>query len=871
MLSDISFGEWLKRQRKAAGLTQEQLAQQVSCAAITLRKIEAEERRPSEQIATRLAEIFNIPENERRAFLQFARGNWKSTFSGVIDDIPWREPITPRTNLPTPLTSFIGREKEIEEIVRLLDKNRLVTLTGPGGVGKTRLAIQSSNELMGNFKDGVWWVELAPLTDESLVPQALAEALGVREIPNQSLSEALFNFLHSKQLLLVLDNCEHLITGCAQLADKLLSACSTLKILATSREALGLTGEIAWPVPILSLPNVQRMSLTDLLMQYEGIRLFVARAAAAEPEFTLNERNALSVAQVCQRLDGVPLAIELAAARIKMMTVEEIAKHLDDRFDLLTAGSRTALPRHRTLRAAIDWSYDLLSGPKRILFNRLSVFAGGFTLDAAEEVASGGEVTKSQVIDLLGQLIDRSLVIVAARPENADTDTRYGMLETIREYGREKLDEAAETEQLRQRHCDFFIAFAEKADANLKGAQHLEWLDRLDAEHDNLRAALQWTLKARDVRATLRLAGTLSWFWERRSYLSEGRCWLEWALTVVDSSVPTSVQAKALYGAAYLARALGDFAKAYELVEQSIALWRVIDSAEDKHGLALALTLLGILVRDQGDPATSRSLIEESVALSREQGDIWSLAWSLINLGMAIRDQEDYALAWSTIEEGVALWRKQGDLWGLAEALHYLGLVAYRRGDYEAAYSIIEEAFSIRRRVGDKRSIAYSFHTLGVFALAQGDMDRARQFFEQDLVMFRELGDKSGIALSFQYQGYFAQLQGDNTQAQSFFEEGLTLAQETGPRWISSNYLLGLAGVHASRGQLERAARLCGAAKAQSAAGASFWDAFECSYYEHIVTLARASLGEEAFATAQAEGQALTLEQATTYALKENF
>jgi non-specific serine/threonine protein kinase len=866
-LTDVPFGEWLKRQRKASGLTQEQLADQVGCSTITIRKIEAEERRPSAQIVERLAHIFNIPKNEQENFLRFAHGSWKSGPSEVIEDVPWRVLSTvPRTNLPIPLTSFIGREKEIEEITRLVSKNRLVTLTGPGGVGKTRLAIQSSNKLLSKFKDGVWWVELAPLTDESLVTQAIAKALGLREIPNQSLNEAVSNFLHSKQLLLVLDNCEHLIAGCAQLADRLLSSCPTLKILATSREALGLISEDVWSVPILSLPNAQHMLLIDLLMQYEGIRLFVERASAAKPDFTLSERNALSVAQVCQRLDGMPLAIELAAARVKMMSVGEIAKRLDDRFDLLTAGSRTALPRHQTLRAAMDWSYDLLSGPERIFFSRLSVFAGGFTLDAAEEIAAGCDVSKSQVIDLLGQLINKSLVTVAARPENADAETRYGMLETIREYAREKLDEAAETEQLHQRHRDFFIAFAEQAEPKLKGTQQSEWLDRLEVEHDNLRAVLQWTQEVRDVGTTLRLAGTLFWFWVRRSYLSEGRGWLERALAAVEASVTTSVQAKALYEAAYLARAQGDFTGAQELVEQSVGKWRTLGSA-GKQGQAHALVLLGNLTRDQGDPTTARSLIEESVALSREQGDSWGLASSLISLGMAIRDQEDYVLARSIIEESVPLWRELGDLWGLAEAFHNLALVAYRRGDYQAAYSLTEEELIIRCQLEDKRSIAYSLHNLGVFTLAQGDTNLARSFFEQDLVLFREVGDKSGIVLSLQYQGFFAQLEGDDVQAQSFFVEGLILAQETGPRWISGNYLLWLAGAAAGRDQLERAARLCGAAKAHSAASASFWDAFERAYYERVVALARASLGEEAFALAHAEGQALTLEQAVAYAL----
>lgn len=865
-MHDKSFGYWLKRKRKALDLTQAELASQVFCSAATIRKMEADERRPSKAIIERLVEIFHIQSNERTAFIRFARGEWKSSFNETTEEISWRTPVpVPFTNLPVPLTSFIGREKEVEEIVRLLGKDRLVTLIGPGGVGKTRLAIQSSNQLSSKFKDGVCWVDLAALTEETLVPLALAKALGVREIPNRSLKETLSNFLSSKQLLLVLDNCEHLIRGCAQLADGLLSTCPTVKILATSREALGLTSESVWPVPILSLPNAQHMSLADLLMQYEGIRLFVERACAANPDFNLTERNALSVAQVCQRLDGIPLAIELAAARVMMMSVGEIAKRLENRFDLLTSGNRTALPRHQTLRAAIDWSHELLSKPEQIFFRRLSVFSSGFTLDMAEKVATGGDVSKSQAISLLGQLINKSLVTVGARSEGSEFDTRYGMLETIREYAREKLDKSGEAEQVWERYCDFFVAFAEQAEPELKGAQQFEWLDRLEVEHDNLWAALQWTQEAGNVQATLRLAGALAWFWNRRSYLSEGRVWLTRALASGQEGIPLPVRAKALYGAACIASAQGDFAGARNLVEQSIVLWRTLDS----HDLPLALVLLGGLIRNEGDPAKARALMEESVSLFREQGDSWGLAWSLINLGMAVRDQEDYTLARSIIEESVALWREQGDPWGLAEALHYLGLVAYRRGDYEAAYSVMEEALIIRRRLGDKQTIAYSLHNLGVFALAQGDKNRARSFFEQDFALFQEVGDKSGLALSLQYQGLFVHLQGDNLLAQSFFEQGLTLAYETGPRWFSSNYLLWLAGVAADRGQLERAVRMCSAARAQLAASASFWDAFERAYYERIVSLARAALGEDGFTLAQTQGQALTLEQAIAYALEK--
>jgi predicted ATPase/DNA-binding XRE family transcriptional regulator len=866
-MNDQSFGPWLRRKRMALGLTQAALASQVFCSAATIRKLEAEERRPSEQIVGRLADIFKIPETGQIEFLNFARGNLDSAPGGIIEDVPWQVPITiPYANIPIPISSFIGREKNVKDIIQLLGKDRLITLTGPGGVGKTRLAIQSSNELLDKFGNGVCWVELAGLTDEGLVPQALAKSLRVREIPNESLNETLANYLSSKQILLVLDNCEHLIEGCAQLANKLLSACPALKILATSREALGLTGEVVVPIPILSLPNTRALSLVELLLQYEGIHLFVERASDANPDFRLTEQNALSVAQICQQLDGMPLAIELAAARVRMMSVSEIGQRLDDRLNFLSLGSRGGVPRHQTLRAAIDWSYELLSAPERTLYCRLSVFAGGFTLEMAEEVAVGGDVSRSQIIELLGQLIDKSLVSVKPRLEDSVIGTRYGMLETIREYALEKLAESGEAEHVHQHHCAFFVVLAQKAEPNLKGAQQLEWLDHLDVEHDNFRAALNWTEEVGAAETTLLLAGMLFWFWKRRSYLAEGRAWLERTLAVAIA-VTTSTRAKALYAAAYLARAQGDFTRSREFVEQCIPLWQTLGIA-GKQGLGDSLALLGGLDRDQGEPTKARSLIEESVAIFREQGDLWGLASSLISLGMAIRDLEEYALARSIIEESVALWREQGDLWGLAEALQYLGLVAYRLGDYETAYSLTEETLVIRRRLGDKQAIAYSLHNLGVFTLAQGNPDRARTFFLQDLILFREVGDKSGMVLALQYQGLLAMLQGDAVQAQSILEQGLTLSLETGPRWISSNYLLWLAGIAIDRGQIGRATRLCSAAKAQLAVSTSYWDAFERRYYEHVVAHARASLGEDAFALAQEEGKTMSVEQAIAYALE---
>ncbi|MDQ5827477.1 MAG: AAA family ATPase, partial [Chloroflexota bacterium] len=388
-------------------------------------------------------------------------------------------------NLPIRLSSFIGREKELAELRRLLESNRLLTLTGAGGCGKTRLALAAADELVETFEDGVWLVDLAPLADPSLVPQAVASTLGVREQPGRSPTETLSDYLASKKVLLVLDNCEHLIEACAELAESLLRSCPELWVLATSREALGVAGEVAWPVPSLALPDLRRTPNIEGLSRYESARLFVERTEAVKPTFSLTEQNAPSVVKICYRLDGIPLAIELAAARTKVLSVEQISERLDDCFRILAAGSRTTIPRQRTLHATMDWSHELLSEQERALFRRLSVFAGGFSLEATESVCAGEDLEHYGVLELLSHLVDKSLIMVAEQ----DGEARYRLLETVRQYGREKLDESGEEAELGRRHAGYFVGLAEKAERELSGPDQARWLTLMETEHDNLRAA----------------------------------------------------------------------------------------------------------------------------------------------------------------------------------------------------------------------------------------------------------------------------------------------------------------------------------------------------------------------------------------------
>jgi len=614
-----------------------------------------------------------------------------------------------RINLPIPLTSFIGREKQVKEIIRLIDKNRLLTLTGTGGVGKTRLAIESASKMLNEFKDGVWWVDLVGLNDPSLLSQAVAQVVNVTEVPNQSMTETLIEHFRFKQTLLVLDNGEHLISACAQLADRLLSVCKDLKILATSREALDILGETAWLVPSLSLPDIHKSIPAKSLSSFESICLFAERALSIQPAFELTDQNARAIVQICRRLSGMPLAIELAAARVKMMSVDEIAKHLDDRFDLLTSGSRTVLPRHQTLRATIDWSYDLLSAIERIFFHRLSVFVGGFTLKAAEEVAIGGEVKKSQVIDLLGQLINKSLVSMDAHSEHTATETRYGMLETIREYAYQKLEESGEADKIRDRHLGFFMRMAEEAQPEIFLSSQIAWLDQLEIELDNLRAAMEWSMTNEEVErqeAGLRLAAALAWFWER-GYRREA-------------------------------------------IEQLKTMLPKVDTIELSPVHTMMFSAIGFLYWSAGEFDQARSYLEKAVSTGRKLGKSFNLAWALNYLGAAALAQGDQKNAQAILDEAFQMAMDLGPAgkhvvgWALA----FLGDIPFSNGDFVKAQSLYEMAIIAFGEVGNLNLKAYPIRRLGYLALYHKDDRNATNFFKDSLMLNRKLKHQTGLIAS---------------------------------------------------------------------------------------------------------------------------
>lgn len=683
------------------------------------------------------------------------------------------------TNLPHPLSSFVGRQREKAEIKNLVSTTRLLTLTGAGGSGKTRLSIQVAIGLLDAFKDGVWWADLAPLRDEQLVARTVAKALGVSEVPNQSLNDLLVNFLRQRQLLLVLDNCEHLSAACAELAERLLSTCVHMRILATSREALGVTGEHVWYVPTLSVPDPEQALRVDQLNQYESVRLFVARATAVNSDFELTEANAVHVAHVCWRLDGMPLALELAAARVKVLTVEQIASRLDDAFRLLASGSRTGLARHQTLHAAIGWSYELLSEKERALFRRLSAFAGGWTLEAAEAICAGEGIEGNEVFDLLSRLVDKSLVEM----QDQGREARFRMLQTIQQYSRERLLESGESGRIHNRHLDYFLRLVEAAKPHLgyflSDIDMGTWLARLEAENDNLRAALYWSLEKENgpqasAEAGLRLAGNLHWFWFVRGHFSEGRGWLA-RLLELTSEVSTAMKAQALLTAGYLACWQGDFAAGHAPLEQALTLFRRL---EDQRSIAFAQHGLGFVALGEGNPILSRFLFEEAVREAREVGDKWLTAFSLHFLAIVITNQGDYAQASMYFEEGNAILQEiGGHRQGLAFSLFHLARIARLQGDYSKARLRHAEGMQLFQQIGDRRGIGYSLAGLAVLAVAQADMQRAARLSGAVTSLQAVLGSFLEAPLQIEYDREIGSVRSTlgEESFQSAWKEGRTM------------------------------------------------------------------------------------------------
>jgi predicted ATPase/DNA-binding SARP family transcriptional activator len=788
-----------------------------------------------------------------------------------------RSPLALRT--PRPLTALVGRERELREVSHRLLTARLITLTGPGGMGKTRLAIEVLRESAEEFEDGVCFVDLAPAAEPARVIPAVAAAIGLPDADRSGSPAdpaALTDFMRSRQLLLVLDNCEHLIETCANLARALLSSCLSLRILATSRERLGLTGEVVYPVPPLRVPGPDAPADPETLDRCAATRLFLERAAEVRAGFVATAENATAVARICRRLDGIPLAIELAGALADVLTPEEIAARLDDRFRLLTSGDHTRPDRHQTLQAMIDGSHDRLDEAERVLFRRLAVFAGGWTLDAAEGVCGDtdgsrgrGPLLPSEILSLLARLVARSLVLAEAH----GGATRYRMLETIRAYAADRLREAGEEEALSTRHLDHCLHLAEQAEPELTGPEQTAWLARLDAERDNLRAALAWgvsrmtdaqRLTPNDQRPTpaLRLAGALGRYWQVRGLFREGREQLEWALAAGDgedrtrqaaggggldgyriseeraaglSPADCAARAKALSWSGFLALYQGDHPAARVQCERSLALWRRLG---DTKGIAGALGCLGIVTKDVGDSASAETLFHESLSLWRERQDPVGIAGTLGYLGILAANRGDFAAARGFYEESLARRRQSEDRWGIAASLNNLGMLALYEHDYAAARALLEESLAIRRQLQDRRCTAITLNLLGLTVCALGDLPGARAHLVESLALAREIGERRSIAYGLEA---FARLAAAELERRD---------PENGAR----------------RRSARRGARLGGAAEALRESIGAPLPAADRAAYTPALEAARNELGEAGFAAAWGEGRGMTMDDATEYA-----
>jgi predicted ATPase/transcriptional regulator with XRE-family HTH domain/uncharacterized protein HemY len=884
-----TFGALLKRYRIAAGLSQEALAEQ---ARLSARAISAYERglrqAPYRDTLGQLVEALGLSATEQAALeatVQRRRGPKAALHPGIG---PMPPAIAGRTNLPTQATSFVGRQRELIDVTSLLEQTRLLTLTGTGGCGKTRLALQVATGLVSAYADGVWLVDFAPLADPFLVPRVITAAAGVRDEPGQPLLDTLVAALRARRLLLLFDNCEHLLSACAQVADRLLHECPRLRILATSRQALDVVGEVARRVPSLSVPAEQSVLPIESMSRYEAVQLFVERALTARPSFVVRRDNALAVAQVCRRLDGIPLAIELAAARVRILSVEQIAQRLDDRFRFLTGGNRDGLPRQQTLRATLDWSYSLLAEPERALFRRLAIFVGSFNLDAVEAVAErtgrrmpgAGHWGWSElhtlphpndnapsIPDLLTDLVDKSLVQV----EEEAGEARYRLLETLRQYGREKLIEAGEANAARRRHRDWYRGLVERAEPELTGPRQGVWLDRLEREHDNLRAVIEGSIAdSDDLAEGLGIAAALLRLWIARGHLGEGRYLIAnllGAATATSGMRQTTAGAAALHAAGFAAFFQGDYAAMRQIGEEWLAVARELG---DERGIWMANDMLARVFLNQGDYPRARDIFVNQLAVMRRLEYPFGINSALVGLGVLARLQGDYERAVTYCEECLAVSRAAGDLWFVGQALSNLGLARYQQGQYGVARKQFAEALALRRELRDRSGIAWSLINLGDVELAQGDYARARSRLEESLTILSDLGDRSGRADALASLGSVALAQRDYATARACYVESLTLRRDLGHRLAMPAMLEDLAGLAVAENKSARALVLAGAASTLRDAVGSPPSPAEQEQSEYWLSSARALLQSEEANRAWALGQALDLDQAIDYALDES-
>jgi predicted ATPase/DNA-binding CsgD family transcriptional regulator len=758
-------------------------------------------------------------------------------------------------NLPIQPTPLIGREQEVEETRTLLQRSqmRILTLTGPGGVGKTRLSLQIATDMQDDFRDGICFVPLASINDADLVIPSIAQVLGLTDAGDQPLSEHLKVYLHEKHMLLLLDNFEQVVTAAPELSE-LIAFCPGLKILVTSRSVLHIRGEHEFPVPPLALPDTKHLPESEALAQYPAVALFIQCAQNVKHDFKITNANAPLIAEICARLDGLPLAIELAAARLKLLPPRALLARLEKRLQVLTSETRDVPARQQTLRNTITWSYDLLNAQEQRLFRRLSVFVGSYRLEAVEALCSAfGEVT-APILDTVASLVDKNLLM---QIEKEGDEPRLLQLDTIREFGLEYLDAIGELEIARQAHAQYYLALAEEAEPELFGTRQAMWLNRLEQKYDNFRAALLWFLEEKEIEAALRLGSALRRLWFIRGYLSEGRHLLERAL-MEGEGVAASVRAKALNAAGQLSGLQGDFSHAEALCQESLAL---LQDSGNTRLMVHSLWILGQLATERCDFAAARMLGEEALALSSEAEDKWSVALSLHRLGSTAFYQGEYNRACSLLQESLTLFKESEDVYFAVELLRGLADVFISQGEDTRAHTLIEESLTLSRELGFKWNVAWSLSTLGQVILHQGDAATARSLLEESLALHKEVGDLKGIARSYSLLARVAALENDHLTAHALYGESLAIARKLGNRWFIALYLEGLGEVVVDEGKPAWAVRLWGAADTLRKAIGAPMAPVERARYESILLTVRTQLGEETFARTWTEGQNMTTEQ----------
>lgn len=814
-------------------------------------------------------------------------------------------------NLPARLTSLVGRAEEVAELCRLLARPavRLVTLTGAGGSGKTSLALAVAHALLSDndgaaFSDGIYFVNLAPIQEPALVISTVAQVLGVKEEAGKPLLTSLQETVRHRRMLLVLDNFEQIVIA-APLLSELLTNCATLKLIVTSREVLRVRGEHEFLVPLLALPKLDAQAPADELGQFAAVQLFIERVRALKPAFVLDESNAAAVAEIVTRLDGLPLAIELASSHSKLLSPQAILERLQDRFKLLRSNVRDLPDRQRTLRAAIDWSYDLLTADEQTLFRRLAVFVGGRTFEAIEAVCNPPDQPALpplgiDVLDGLTALMDKSLLY---QTEGIDGEPRFLMLVTIYEYALERLNESVEAGHVYQSHAAYYLLLAEQAEPALTGSQQAFWFNRLEAEHDNIRAALHRVEQANQIEIGLRLSGAVQRFWQVRGYWAEGRQNLEKFLHFPSAVKYPIARARGLFGLGTLAIYMDDYTTAQTALLECLNLQRTLG---DEKRIAHILNNLGLVAINQGNYAEAHAFHQESLAIRRALGDKVEIGYSLTNLGRIAETQGDYATARQFTEESLSLFRATGNKGGIADVLRDLGRFAYQRGDYIEAYRYEEESLTLYREIGDKISIAYTLQELGYTLLALDQADKAYALHAESLALHHMVGNKSGVASALAGQGNIAYWQNDYEEASHLFKESLAIYQElqdnNNVATLSNNLgnvlreqadykealalyktslkmkspehptdimysLESLMGLAALQGEAERAVQLAGITVKLSTETNTQFPPRRQERFERHLMLARQSLSETNFNKAWSVGQAMTLEQAIAYAL----